>query len=171
MTVAYEVTHDDITRLMRHVMRTHPGFRRSYLHALLWGPVIGLSYLAVTGYTGLWAALAKVSGATAIFTGFYLFFYRRQAAHGVRRAYGSEGGPLGRKSLTLSVDGFQEVGEHSTSIQAWSGIVDVEDTTDAIYLYVSPAAAYIVPKRAFQGDPTAAEFLSMVTHYRGRPSA
>jgi hypothetical protein len=38
MRVEYEVTADDITEFTRHILRTHPGFRRTYLLGFLAGP-------------------------------------------------------------------------------------------------------------------------------------
>ena len=67
-------------------------------------------------------------------------------------------GQLGRHRLVLGEDGLTEstaVGESRTS---WSGVDRVEQSADYIYIYTSPAAAHVVPKRAFPNPEQAEAF-------------
>jgi Zn-dependent protease with chaperone function len=162
MTVEYDVTHDDLTQFIRHVLRTHPQFRRTYLWGFLAGPLIGVLFLLAIGHTGFVSSAVKLLGATLLFTGLYVHFSRKQVSQNVRRAYSAEGGPIGRKALTVSAEGIEESGEHATSRHKWSGIQAIQETPQAVYLYYSPGAAYIVPRRAFSTPAEAARFLAEV---------
>jgi hypothetical protein len=60
--------------------------------------------------------------------------------------------------LSLSDDGFSEstvVGEQRTS---WAGVDRVEQNADYIFIYTSPVAAHIVPRRAFASAEDAERF-------------
>jgi hypothetical protein len=128
---------------------------------------MGLLLVLATGHTSLLSSVGKMVAPIVLFTGFYIYFYRQQVAQNVRRAYVAEGGPLGKKAITVTADGLQEAGEHATIHHKWSGIQTVHETDSAIYLFNSPAAAYIIPKRAFQGPLSAADFLAAVAKHRG----
>src|SRR5206468_2773224 len=59
-------------------------------------------------------------------------------------------GQLGTHRIVLSRDGVFErtaVGEARTS---WAGIDRVEENEGYIFIYTSPAAAHIIPKRVFR---------------------
>jgi hypothetical protein len=65
-------------------------------------------------------------------------------------------GQLGRHRLVLGEDGLSEstaVGESRTT---WAGVDRVEQSPDYIFIYTTPAAAHVIPKRAFT-DPEQAE--------------
>jgi len=65
-------------------------------------------------------------------------------------------GQLGRHRIVLSQEGLVEstpVGESRTS---WAGVDRVEQDAHNIYIYTSPAAAHVIPKRAFR-DPQEAD--------------
>jgi hypothetical protein len=65
-------------------------------------------------------------------------------------------GQLGKHRMALTENEVLEstaVGESRTS---WAGVDRVEQNTDYIFVYTSPAAAHMIPKRAFR-DPQEAE--------------
>jgi hypothetical protein len=81
---------------------------------------------------------------------------RRVIAKLIRREQ-PEKGQLGRHRVVLSDEGVIEstaVGESRTT---WAGIDRVEESDDYIFIYTSPSAAHVIPKRAFSG-PEAATF-------------
>lgn len=59
-------------------------------------------------------------------------------------------GQLGRHKVVLSDEGMVEstaVGESRTS---WAGVNRIEQNTQYIFIYTSPVAAHVIPKRAFR---------------------
>jgi hypothetical protein len=170
MTVDYEITPDDVTAFVRRVVRTDAGFRRQYVAGFIIGPMMGLLVVVARGHSGLWSSLATVAAVTALFSGYYMYFYRKQLAGNVRRAYGanSNEGPLGHRVMTIGPDGIQEVSDHATTSQKWSGIKKVEETDSAVYIFNAPASAFIIPKRAFSNGSALGEFLDDVSRFRSR---
>jgi YcxB-like protein len=67
-------------------------------------------------------------------------------------------GQLGKHRIVLSGDGLVEstaVGESRTS---WAGVDRIEQDRDHLFIYVSPAAAHVIPKRAFRDTQEAEAF-------------
>jgi hypothetical protein len=74
-------------------------------------------------------------------------------------------GHLGRHRLVLGEDGLTEstaVGETRTR---WTGVDRVEQSPDYIFIYTTPSAAHVVPKRAFS-DPEQAEAFYQLSRSR-----
>ena len=67
-------------------------------------------------------------------------------------------GQLGRHRVVLGEDGLRESTAVSESRTTWAGVDRVEQSADYIYIYVSPAAAHVIPKRAFRDTAAAAAF-------------
>jgi hypothetical protein len=65
-------------------------------------------------------------------------------------------GQLGRHRLILGEDGLIETTAVNESRTAWAGVDRVEQNPDYIFIYVTPATAHVIPKRAF-GDSQEAE--------------
>ena len=171
MTVEYDLTAEDVIEFSRHLLRSDPVFRRGYRLGFLAGPVFGLLFLLATGHHGAVSSSIKILAPTLLFSAFYVKFYRQQVADHVKRAYGPEGGLLGKRRLTLSSAGLEEWSEKSTTNQLWAGIQSVQETPTGIYLMVAPGAGYIVPKRAFGSMDVADEFLKRVARYRAGEAA
>jgi hypothetical protein len=67
-------------------------------------------------------------------------------------------GQLGRHRVILSDDGVVESTAVNQSRTAWAGVDRVEQSSDYIFLYTSPAAAHVIPKRAFKDAEQAEAF-------------
>jgi len=65
-------------------------------------------------------------------------------------------GQLGRHRVVLGEDGLVESTAVNESRTAWAGVDRVEQSPDYIFIYISPATAHVIPKRAFS-DPQEAE--------------
>lgn len=167
MIIEYEVTVDDALEFNRYLLRTNPRFRRPYLLGYIAGPIVGLVLFLMTGETSPILASVMVVGSTLLFSGLYYYLYNQQVTKTVQGAYVGKAGPLGRKTMTITADGLLASDEYSDSQLKWSGIQNVQETPSAIYLFVTPIMAYIVPKRAFQPPLSPDEFLATVAKYRG----
>jgi len=74
-----------------------------------------------------------------------------------------EGGLVGRHTLVIDSTGITEttaVGESHTS---WRGFDRIEQNSDYIFIYTTPTAAHVVPRRALASEDHAAEVITMVT--------
>jgi hypothetical protein len=72
----------------------------------------------------------------------------------IRRMLGDEKperGQLGVHRLALDEEGVVERTAVKESRTTWAGVDRVEQDADYIFIYTSPAAAHVVPRRAF-GD-------------------
>ena len=67
-------------------------------------------------------------------------------------------GQLGRHRLILDQDGLTESTAVGESRTRWAGVDRVEQNREYIYIYTSPAAAHVVPKRAFSTPEQAEAF-------------
>jgi len=65
-------------------------------------------------------------------------------------------GQLGRHEVVLGEDEVIESTAVNETRTAWTGVDRVEQSADHIFIYTSPAAAHVIPKRAFS-DPQEAE--------------
>ncbi len=168
MILRYEITAEDVLAFTHHVL-ARPALRRSYLFGFLTGPALGLLFVRATGYSSPAGAALKFLCTAFLFSALYVYLYRKQVAANTKIAYAGEGGPLGEKVMTVTPEGIQEVGAHSTVSHAWSGIEAIDETPAAIYLFVSGGSGYLVPKRALVApSPTPAEFLATIAHHRTR---
>jgi hypothetical protein len=70
-------------------------------------------------------------------------------------------GQLGRHRVILSDDGVVESTAVNQSRTAWAGVDRVEQSSDYIFLYTSPAAAHVIPKRAFKDAEQAEAFFRL----------
>jgi hypothetical protein len=87
------------------------------------------------------------------------FLERLVVRHAIRSLLRDERpgrGQLGRHRLVLGEDGLVESTAVNESRTAWSGVDRVEQSADYIFIYTSPAAAHVIPKRAFS-DPQEAD--------------
>ena len=65
-------------------------------------------------------------------------------------------GALGPHRVVLSDYGVTESTSVNETRTAWAGVDRVEQNPDYIFIYTSPAAAHVIPRRAF-GSPQEAE--------------
>jgi hypothetical protein len=80
------------------------------------------------------------------------FLERLVVRHAIRSLIRDERpgrGQLGRHRMVLGEDGVIESTAVNESRTAWSGVDRVEQSADYIFIYTSPAAAHVIPKRAF----------------------
>ena len=168
MRIDCDVTVDDLGAFNLHVMNTQSHFRRMYRAGFVAGPLIGFALLALTGHEGLFSSVVKVAGASVLFSGLYVYFYRKVITDSVRKIHNQEssGLAIGPRSISITPEGLTEVSEHTTMQERWPGIRQVEDTPSALYFFNGPTSAYILPKRAFADEAQVSAFLAAVDRFR-----
>jgi hypothetical protein len=88
------------------------------------------------------------------------FVYKRSMKYSITKMLenGQNKGTIGSHSITITDHELRETTEVSDSRWTWSGVERVEQTTDYIFIFISPVMAHIIPKRAFESPDTAAMF-------------
>ena len=166
MEVDYEITRDDLYAFQwRAVFQSARGRRARRMAYVGWLLAIGLfAIVPAIGPHGI--TLSRVS-LTFIFISLLVVFLlqwcleRSLVRHAIRQLLKDERpdrGQLGRHRLVLGDEGLTESTAVGESRTRWAGVDRVEQTPDYIYIYTSPAAAHIVPKRAFPNPAQADAF-------------
>jgi hypothetical protein len=166
MEVSYEITPDDLFAFQWRAVFESPLGRRTRrtvylgwtLAVLLFAavPAIGRDGFVVSRISVTFIAIAL----PIVFLGQW-FLERRLMRGAILRLLEKEKpgkGQLGRHRIVVSEDGLVEstaVGESRTS---WAGVDRIEQNSDYIFVYTSPAAAHIIPKRAFEDERDAERF-------------
>ena len=166
MEVEYELTRDDLFAFQWRAAYTSPAARRRRRK------VYGYWFLALFLFAIVPAigpggfALSRVSFSFLLVTfpvisALQWSLERRLLRKAILQLLDQEKperGQLGRHSLALSETGVREwtaVGESRT---AWAGVDRVEEDPRYIYLYTSPVAAHLIPRRAFRDADQAQAF-------------
>jgi hypothetical protein len=160
MHVVYEVSPDDLYAFQWRAVFESPLGRRTRrtvylgwtLAVLLFSavPAIGPDGLVLSrmNFTFIVIALPIVFVAQ-------WYLERRLMRRAILRLLNEEKperGQLGKHRILVNEDGVIEstaVGESRTS---WAGVDRIEQSPDYIFIYTSPSAAHLIPKRAFR-DP------------------
>lgn len=70
-----------------------------------------------------------------------------------------EGGSyLGARHYALDEDGIRAEGAHGHALTRWSAMLEMTEAASTYLLWTDPGAAVMVPKDAFQDEPTRAAF-------------
>ena len=166
MDVDYELTREDLYAFQwRAAFQSARSRRARRVPYLLWLLAILLwAIVPAIGPDGF--TLSRVSFTFIVVSLLVTFLFQwcleqwlvRHAIRQLLKDERPDRGQLGRHRLVLGEDGLTEstaVGESRTS---WSGVDRVEQSADYIYIYTSPAAAHVVPKRAFPNPEQAEAF-------------
>jgi YcxB-like protein len=158
--IEYQLTPEDLFAFQWRAAYMSPKSRRlrrrPYLYLFLAFLLIAL--LPAIGSSGFVIARVNLVLLVVIFplvSGLYWVLQRqmlRRAIHGLVGEEKADKGQLGTHTIALSEQGLVErtaVGESRTS---WAGVDRVEQNDDYIFIYTSPIAAHLIPKRAFAGS-------------------
>lgn len=158
MEIEYELTPDDLYAFQWRAVFVSPRGRRTRRTVyLLWVLAIVLfAIVPAIGADGF--VLSRVSFtfivvAILIALLFQRFLERWLVRRAILQLVKEERpgkGQLGKHRMVVSEDGLVEttaVGESRTS---WAGVDRVEQNPDYIFIYTTPAAAHLIPKRAFR---------------------
>lgn len=162
--IEYDLTRDDLYAFQWRAAFHSPRGRRIRRWAYL-GWLLAIVLFAIVpaigpgGFDISQVSFIFILIAFPIVALFQWFFETRMMRRLINRLLDDEKperGQLGRHRIALSEDGIVEstaVNEQRTS---WAGVDRVEQNADYIFIYTSPAAAHMIPRRAFR-DPQEAE--------------
>ena len=170
MEVEYELTPEDLYAYQWRAVNTSPLGRRAkrkmYLYLLL--AVVLLAVVPAIGPGGFdfsQISFGFIVIAFAVVASLTWFLEKRMTRRLIRDFLKEEKpdkGQLGKHRLVLDETGLLEttaVGESRTS---WAGVHRVEQNPDYIFIYIAPAAAHVVPRRAFASTTAADTFYERV---------
>lgn len=73
-------------------------------------------------------------------------------------AFREGGSYLGPRHFTLDEEGIEADGTHGHALTRWSAMLEMTEAASTYLLWTDPGAAVMVPKDAFQDEPTRAAF-------------
>ena len=160
MTITYKLEPDDLRAFQRYALKHSPSIRRiRYLgSAFSVGFCLWLTLTAddhrITFRVLYFLTLMLVFW---IFMRVWMFITTRVSQW---RSYTSEKhrSSLCEHTVSLTDQALVEVTPFNEAKNLWSGIYQVVDTTDYIYIFLSLHLAHIIPKRAFPDSTQARQF-------------
>jgi hypothetical protein len=157
MRIEYELTREDLFAFQWRAAYLSADSqrlrRRSY--AYLFIAFLLIAVLPMIGSGGMRAARLSLLFLLTVFpvvAALYWAIQRRMLRRAIHALIAKERpgkGQLGRHTLVLDDSGVFEttgVGETRTS---WTGVDRIEQDRDYIFIYTTPAAAHVIPKRVF----------------------
>ena len=166
MEIEYEITREDLAAFQWHAVFESPrGRRLRRLSHLGWVLVVLLfalvTFIGADGFTVSPLSLVFLAMPLVLVLflqwGLERWVLRRVIRH-LLKDERPDRGQLGRHRVILGEDGLSESTAVSESRTTWAGVDRVEQSADYIYIYVSPAAAHVIPKRAFRDPAEATAF-------------
>ena len=158
MEVTYTLSREDYWQFNLFVLKR----RRRYI----WGPVINglltgalmllivLKDEAFSAGPGLFALAVGCAAGGFHFVG-RNYLVRREA----KRLPAKDGSLLATNTVRIDEEGFQERSAIGEAKWKWSGIREILENQNYIYLFVDKHMAFIIPKGAFPDSDTARAFI------------
>ena len=169
MEVEYELTPDDLYAFQWRGVFQSPRGRRARRNVYLgWTlAVVLFAIVPAIGADGFTMSRVSLGFIAIALPAVFLFqwclerWIVRRAIRELLKDERPDKGHLGRHRLVLGEDGVHEstaVGESRTT---WAGVDRVEQNPDYIFIYTTPAAAHVIPKRAFAEPQQADAFYQL----------
>ena len=76
----------------------------------------------------------------------------------IKRLPSDKGIILGKHTFVLNDEGIKEETEQSSLTLKWSGVQEVEETADMIFVYIDNVTAHFIPKHFFPNEKEANDF-------------
>jgi YcxB-like protein len=178
MEVAYELTSKDLYAFQwRAVFATSRGRRARRGAYVLWLlTVLIFSALPAIGSDGFVISRLNFTFLGVALPTVFLFQWcldRLLVRRAIRQLLKDEKpgkGQLGMHRMVLSDDGLVESTAVGESRIVWAGVDRVEQNPDYIFIYTSPVAAHVIPKRAFKDAEEADAFRQFCLTHRAAVS-
>lgn len=181
MEVEYELTRDDLYDFQWRANYTSPSALRKRLKVYLSVFFALLVFSVLPAISGDGFNISNVNfillAVTFPIMAFFIWWYLRRT---LRRAIVEllneekpDQGQLGSHKISLTETELVETTHVGQSLTKWAGVDRVEQNDDYIFIYTTPHAAFIVPKRSFDSKHQAESFyqLARVSKEAGRLTA
>ncbi len=177
MSISFTLSTDDLIAFNLHHLRCSPTARRTYWKTLLVPPLIwtlvclGLSRLAVTPER-TWPE--SIRDLLPLFLGAPLYLvmfpllHKRSISRQLRALWreGGNASVLGDHRIEIMPDGICQTNNSGLTQRKWSAIEKVSISDDHVFLYLSAASAFIIPKRSFTDQAQLTAFLDELDRHR-----
>ncbi len=148
--IDFTMTEDDYVAFNLHAARTSPTIRRSNRWAVV---AVSLGAGAATEFvlSGMFNRAVSVSAAVAvvILTAWLLpHLYRRTVRTQIHKMVRREGsGMVGPGRLVVDDHGLHETVGHTSTSVPWTGVGQVTETPEHVFIHVTAMSGFVVPKR------------------------
>ena len=137
----YVLSNEDYVAFNLHVAQTHQHYRNELFRYRIIGALVLAAFVAIVAVTMLEVGPA--------FTFLQPHALRRAIRRSVTRiANASALGATGPTRLWLDADGVHEECAGLTTSALWPVLGRIEESGEHAYIFISPVAAFVVPKRA-----------------------
>jgi hypothetical protein len=169
LEVEYEITREDLYAFQWRAVFESPRGRRARRNVYL-GWLLAVLLVAIVpaigadGFTVSRVSFAFIAIGVAVAFLFQWCLERLVVRRAIRQLLKDERpdkGQLGRHRLVLNEEGISESTAVGESRTRWAGVDRVEENPDYIFLYTTPAAAHVIPKRAFKDLQEAEAFYQL----------
>lgn len=150
MNLNYENNFEDLVALAEHGLSIHADYQKHRRWSLYGGPllilILGVGVALDNGRPVI--GMAGAAGAVIAFFGILLAhrtFPRRAMKKFLREK--PQQGALCLHTVTISPEGFTDETPDSRHFHHWEDFSRIAFTPDHIFLYTTPVAAYIIPRR------------------------
>lgn len=150
--IHYELTEEDYIRFnLSHIKRSKTG-KRMLLQQQVIGPIIflGAAFALATWFQATDWWLYGIYGVSSILWFlYYPKYFERHIRKQTRRFIEERGneGLIGLHTLDMNEEGLRDQNEFGETRVSWSGIQEVVEEDDYVYVYNTSVSAYILPKR------------------------
>lgn len=144
MKVTFDFTRDDIWSYGKHATFRMPKFRRKFIINILMVPIL----VCAVGFTMKFNLMKYLTYGIGL-TLFYIYVLNSVLKGKVVKANSGKGGPLGKHTVDMAINGIRETLPDREEYHSWDDIKNVMEDKKNIYIYWSEIAAHVIPKRAF----------------------
>lgn len=152
MEIQYELTEEDYIHFnLSHIHRSKTGKRMLLLQRFI-GPFLILgsgAFLIVVLHENSWWELSGYGVIALLWFLYYPKYFNRHIRKQTKRMIKERGneGMIGPHTMELDKDGLCDRNEFGETRVSWSGIKEVVEEDEYVYLYNASVSAYILPKR------------------------
>lgn len=159
MKITYDLNQEDFWQFNKYAVMRIPSFRRNLIGNLIAPPFVGAIVLSELGIPFIFtASITLILFATTSLL--LLVITRRQIKNLL-----DDSSQLGKHTMTIDLQGLREKNAVSDSAVSWSGVKDITENNDYIYIFIAPHIANVIPKRAFGRSEDARAFFEQAEKF------
>jgi hypothetical protein len=162
MEIKSDISMDDHQAFTRYVW--YSGARGSWL----WFVLIFLAVVAISVLLQVSAGI-RLDTTTMLVTMVILTGYLALAQRRIRPD--ADGASLGERTFELSREGIWERSHHYDTLTRWSGVREIDETRDYVFVFIDNCQAHIIPKRAFTDPSHCGRFVAELRRHAGSKTA
>ncbi len=160
MEVTYTLSREDYWQFNLFVLKRRRGY--------IWGPVINglvtgalllLLILSIEEETISWGLGFFGLAVACAVCGFHFVSRKYLLRRTVKRLPAKDGAILATRTIRIDEEGFEDRSPVGEEKRKWSGIREILENQNYIYLFVDEHMAFIIPKGAFPDSDTARAFI------------